>query len=81
MEPALESLGDRVRRLREKRGIRWASDLDDAAGLTRGHTALIESGVRGSRMTAWTALKLARAFGITVDELLSGTDVGGGEAA
>ena len=74
MATTTETFGARVKRLREERKITSASDLDELAGLSRGHTWLIESGERGKSPSANTARKLASALGVTLDELLEGTE-------
>jgi transcriptional regulator with XRE-family HTH domain len=48
-----------------------ASELDRRAGLTRGHTSLIEAGAKGD-LASSTAAKLASALGLTLDWLICG---------
>ena len=48
-----------------------ARELDRRAGLTEGHTSLMESGKR-ERLEAATAAKLAQALGVTLDWLVIG---------
>lgn len=62
-----ETLGERVRRMREVRG--WSQEqLGKRAGLTRGHIATMEH--RKAKSTGIPALRrLAEAFGVTVGEL------------
>ena len=62
-----ETLGERVRRMREARG--WSQEqLGMRAGLTRGHIATMEH--RKAKSTGIPALRrLAEAFGVIVGEL------------
>jgi transcriptional regulator with XRE-family HTH domain len=61
-------IGERLQELRKERG--WTQqELADRSGIKRGYIALLESNRRRS-IGARNALKLAGAFGITVDELL-----------
>lgn len=68
-------LGRRVRALREERG--WTqSQLGDRAGMGYQEVARIE---RGEREPTWsTALKLADALGVALDDLRGETE--GGES-
>lgn len=64
----MAEIGERLRELRRERG--WTQqDLADRSGIKRTYIALLESSRRRS-IGARNALKLAAAFGITVDELL-----------
>ena len=64
----IPNLGATVRRFREARGLSQNA-LAAAAGLDQGHLSAIEAGKRPNP-TANVLLALARALGVTVDELL-----------
>lgn len=64
------SLASRLRAARKSLKLS-ARALDERAGLTPGHTWLIEHGER-SDITTDTAKALARALGATLDWLLTG---------
>lgn len=64
-----ESVCARVRQARQKRGI-GSRDLDRAAGLKEGHTAVIEG--RDGDLEGDTAQRLARALRVSLVWLLSG---------
>ena len=67
------ALGQRVQAERHTRG--WTQDeLATRAGLSAGGIALIEQG-RRPNASAPTLEKLAAAFGVSIDYLLSGRDV------
>lgn len=62
--------GDRIHEARVRGGI-TARELDRLAGITAGHTSLIESGyVRN--VSAETAARIARVLGASLDWLLLG---------
>jgi transcriptional regulator with XRE-family HTH domain len=63
-------IGARIHRLREKAGIS-ARDLDRLAGITEGHTSLIEA-VLGEQVSAQTLAPIARVLGTTLDWLVTG---------
>lgn len=66
-----KKLGERVRRLREKRG--WSQErLAYESGLARSFAGAIERGEKDIRMK--TLCKLARVFEIRLSALFSGTD-------
>lgn len=67
-----DNLGNRVRQLRERRGLRQ-EDLALATGITRKQLSLIENGEAMPR--ASTLDQLARALGLTVEELLRGLEM------
>lgn len=62
------SIARRLKEARAERGLSMLA-LDKAAGITHGHTRLIESGERVDP-SAETVKALARALGVTVDSLL-----------
>ena len=64
------TIAERVRWLREQTGMS-ARAIDGLAGLTPGHTALLEGGHR-SDPSAATLTKLARALGVSLDWLSDG---------
>jgi transcriptional regulator with XRE-family HTH domain len=65
-------LAERLRDLRAKAEIS-TRDLDRLAGLSPGHTYLLESGAgRGSRVSADVALALAYVFGVELEWLING---------
>lgn len=70
----METHGTRIRRLRKAHG--WGSyrEADKATDIPSGTWANIEA--RGKQPTIETAQKFATAFGLTIDELLSGTVFG-----
>lgn len=64
-------LGDRVRRLREERG--WSQEGFAHEGcLGRSFAGAIERGEKDVRLS--TLIKLARALGVTLSQLLKGID-------
>lgn len=65
---AIEHMGQRLREAREAIGIS-ARELDRRAGLTEGHTSLLEG---GRNMEVGTAAKLAIALGVSLDWLVFG---------
>lgn len=66
-----KNLGNRIRQLREKRG--WSQEeFALKAKLGRSFAGSVERGERDIRIT--TLCKLADVFGITLSELLKGTD-------
>lgn len=67
----MRTLGERLRMARELAGLS-ARALDEAAGLTPGHSAAIESERRLDPNSS-TVTALARALGVTTDWLLDGT--------
>lgn len=69
-----ETFVDRLRAARRLRGLR-AVGVDRLAGLSEGHTALLESGVRAAP-AAETCAKLAAALGCTLDWLVCGIGQG-----
>lgn len=64
-------LAERLHEARCRAGLS-ARALDGKAGITVGHTALIESG-RRERPAAETVRKLADALGVSIDWLVSGS--------
>lgn len=68
MPGAPTGLGDRIKRLRDGRGL-TQSALAALAGIKQPHLSQIESGVRQDPQGSVLAA-LARALGVTVDELL-----------
>ena len=64
-------------RVRYARGLthHTAKGLDRVAGLTEGHTTMIESG-RRPRIEAGTAQALADALGVSLDWLIAGRGEG-----
>lgn len=64
-------LGNTVRRWREERG--WTQvDLAKRSGVSQNHVSAIETG-KLANPRADTSEKLARAFGVTIDELYQDT--------
>jgi len=64
-------LGERVRRLREARG--WSQEgFAHEGGLGRSFAGAIERGEKDVRLS--TLLKLARALGVSLSQLLKGID-------
>lgn len=64
--PALESIGERVRRCRQLRS--WTQvELAERAGLTQSTISMIEKGARGSEMSLETAWRLAWSLGTSLD--------------
>lgn len=63
------SFGERLRKARLSAGLS-ARGLDKKAGITRGHTSLIEAGVRPN-VELKTARALADALGVSLDWLVS----------
>lgn len=68
-----KDIADRLKLARSRLGIS-ARELDRRAGLTQGHTSLIETGERS--IEAATAAKLATALGVSLDWLVMGRGVG-----
>jgi transcriptional regulator with XRE-family HTH domain len=66
-------IAKRLRLARESVGIS-ARECDRRAGLTEGHTSLVETGTRG--IEAPTAAKLAVALGVSLDWLVLGRGAG-----
>lgn len=66
----MNTIGERVRWAREKRGLSCAA-LDETADLSCGHTASIESGRRETPSVV-TVSKLARALDVDVAWLING---------
>jgi transcriptional regulator with XRE-family HTH domain len=66
----MQTLAQRLRRARDASELS-ARRLDKLAGLTPGHTTLIESG-RRLNPTAATAAALARVLGVSLEWLVSG---------
>ena len=69
-QEAIESIGARLRRLRQWRG--WTqAELAERAGLRQHTISMIESGAReGLRMEVETAWRLAWALGTSLDMLV-----------
>jgi transcriptional regulator with XRE-family HTH domain len=67
--PAIEPIGDRIRRCRQVRGG-TQDELAQRAGLNRSTLTLIEQGKRGAEMSIDTAWRLAWALGTSVDMLI-----------
>lgn len=67
------TFAERVKQVRLLRGM-TARGVDAAAGIAPGHTWQIEKGNR-TNPEARTVMGLARALGVTVDWLLTGTGV------
>lgn len=65
-----KTLAERLSAARARTGLS-AKALDREAGLTEGHTTLIESG-RRPNIEAGTAAKLALALDISIDWLVTG---------
>lgn len=64
----MANIGERIAELRRARG--WSQEeLADRSGISWGYIRLLEGGHRRN-IQAQTAIKLANAFEITVDELL-----------
>lgn len=63
----MSDLAKKVREMRQRRAMSCA-ELDRAAGLSIGHTARIERGVKG--VTSTTLDKLAAALGVSSGWLL-----------
>ncbi len=68
-DPTPRDIASRLRTARDNIGIS-ARELDRRAGLTQGHTSLIETGERS--IEAGTAAKLATALGVSLDWLVLG---------
>lgn len=66
----MQTIGERVRWAREKRKFSCAG-VDEIAGLSCGHTAMIESGTR-ERPSATTMSKLAYALQVDLSWLING---------
>ena len=66
-----ESACSRVRQAREKKGI-GSRELDRLAGLKEGHVAVIEG--RDGALESETALKIAKALGVSLEWLISGNE-------
>ena len=68
----VEKIGERVRKLRTERN--WTQRaLGDLAGLGSSYASYVESGKR--HPNSLTLRRLAHAFGISLQELVEGTDV------
>ncbi len=68
---AQRQLGERVRRLREQRG--WSQEgFAHEGGLGRSFAGAIERGEKDIRLS--TLIKLARALGVSLSQLLKGID-------
>lgn len=64
----MAEIGARIAELRHARG--WTQqELADRSGISWGYIRLLEAGYRRN-IQARTAIKLANAFGITIDDLL-----------
>lgn len=70
----MSGLAERLREARERAGLS-ARGLDEKAGITAGHTTLIESG-RRAKPTAEIVGKLAAALGVSIDWLVMGRESG-----
>lgn len=70
----VSGLAERLREARERAGLS-ARALDEKAGITPGHTTLIESGRRESPAVE-TIRKLAEALGVSIDWLVTGRESG-----
>jgi transcriptional regulator with XRE-family HTH domain len=71
LSEAHQKLGNRVRQLRERRG--WSQEgFAHEGSLGRSFAGAIERGEKDVRLT--TLLKLAKALGISVSQLLKGLD-------
>lgn len=66
----MNTLAERLRWARERNGL-MRNALDEKAGLSEGHTALIERGER-ENPSADTASKLAKALGVDLGWLVNG---------
>jgi len=66
------SLGEKVKTLREKKGMRQ-KDVADASGITQATISRIESG-QVNQLKSWAIKRLAVALGVTVDYLVERTD-------
>lgn len=64
-----EQAGRRIRVLRKERGL-TQTELAKALGIDQSNVSSIERGARG--LTVHQALKLARALGVSTDEILAG---------
>jgi transcriptional regulator with XRE-family HTH domain len=62
-------LTTRLRDMRERAGMS-AAQLASAADVTVGYIHQLERGDRGERLAAGVALKIARALGVSVEELI-----------
>ena len=67
----MNTLAERLRWARRTAGISKRG-LCDVAGLDPSHVRAIETGDRGKRLSADTALNLGRALGCTVEWLING---------
>lgn len=68
------TLGDRLRSLRERAGLKPA-ELGERAGLkSPAHVSMIERGERGENLSAAVAISLARVLGCSVEYLIEGID-------
>src|SRR5439155_15116463 len=66
--PALEAIGERIRRSRRLRG--WTQQqLAARSGLTQSTISMIEKGARGHEMSLDTAWRLAWGLGTSIDML------------
>ena len=71
MEEILEALGQRMRDLREKKGISQ-EDFAEACGLHRTAVGLLERGKSIPRLD--TLLIISQGLGVTVSKLLQGVE-------
>jgi transcriptional regulator with XRE-family HTH domain len=67
---ATETIAERLRRARGIANV-GSRELDALAGLAAGHTSMIE-GRKRSSIDSDTAVKLARALGVSIDWLVTG---------
>lgn len=70
----MAEFGPRLKGLREDKGL-TPTALASHAGVTPGYIHQLERGARGDRLAAPVALRIARALGVTVEELLEPADV------
>ena len=73
MNRTLEAVGPRLKRLRQRRDI-TLSDLADETGISTSTLSRLEAGLR--RPTLEQLLPLARAHGVTLDELVDAPPTG-----
>lgn len=69
----METIGERVKRLREAKDMK-AADVVKQTGLAQSYYSDIENGKR-SNLTVETLKKLADCFGVTIDYLIGGKRV------
>lgn len=69
----LDAVGPRLKRLRQRRGI-TLSDLAEETGISTSTLSRLEAGLR--RPTLEQLLPLARAYGVTLDELVDAPPTG-----